>query len=73
MGKTYPIEIRDISDGGCMHWHIIARDYKGRIICEFDELDWEVFLVDEQNIRYKEPSKIEQEIEVNGRKYILVE
>ena len=68
-----PIEIRDTSDNEYIHWYIIARDYKGRAICEFDKLDWEVFIIEEKNIKYEDPQKIEEEIEVNGRKYKLVE
>ena len=69
----YPIEIRDTSDNEYIHWYIIARDYRWQAICEFDWLDWEVFIIDEKNIAYKEPTKVEQEIEVNWRKYRLVE
>lgn len=71
--SEYPIEIRDTSDNEYIHWYIIARDYRWQAICEFDGLDWEVFIIDEKNISYKEPDKIEQEIEVNGRKYRLIE
>ena len=69
----FPIEIRDKSDNEYTHWYIIARDYRWQAICEFDWLDWEVFIIDEKNIAYKEPTKVEQEIEVNWRKYRLVE
>lgn len=69
----FPIEIRDTSDNEYIHWYIIARDYRWQAICEFDWLEWEVFIIEEKNIQYKEPPKVEQEIEVNWRKYRLVE
>ena len=72
LDTIFPIEIRDTSDNEYTHWYIIARDYRWKAICEFDWLDWEVFIIEEKNIQYKEPAKIEQEIEVNGHKYRLV-
>ena len=71
--EKFPIEIRDNSDNEYIHWYIIARDYRWQAICEFDKLDWEVFIIEEKNISYKEPTKVEQEIEVNWRTYRLVE
>lgn len=53
-----------------MKWKIIAVDIHGRLICEYDELPWDVFCdstVDQ--LMFEEPKPIPDEIEVDWIKY----
>ena len=58
--------IRDNTDNEPIKWRVIAIDIDKRIICDFEWLDWEVFIIKKEHLLFKEPSDI---IEINWKKF----
>lgn len=56
------------TDDAPMKWKIIAIDMYNRPICEYDELEWDVFCdTPIEQLFFKEPKKV---IEIEWKKYI---
>ena len=61
-------EIRDIS-WFYIHWRIVAIDIHDRIICEFDGIEDEVFVMKPEDLSLEKTKEIPDEIEVDWIKY----